>query len=82
MIAIKFDEEKVGHCIQAYKDERGKNPYLIMSEKTAKILPKLTNTIRITPDGTTIQYDNTPRSWNNCKILIDDDLEFGEVHIS
>ena len=102
MIAIKFDEEKVKHCIQAYKDEHGKHPYLIMSEKTREILPPPTPTaycgglafgdikidnkaIDLVIDGTKYISEEEAKkgsgNWNGCKIMIDNDLEFGEVHI-
>ena len=39
MRAIMLDVEKIKHCIDGYKDEHGKLPYLIMSSKTKKLLP-------------------------------------------
>lgn len=90
MLGIKFDEEKVCHCIQAYKDEHGKNPYLIMSEKTVKILPLSMQTTYISSSpisfsigGQTSVDDNATKnkSWKNCKILIDNDIDFGEVYV-
>ena len=103
MIGIKFDEEKVKNYIQAYKDGHGKYPYLLMNEKTYKILPYEATTIttngsiyttttniiltpqEITVDGTKyVREDKCKRKtlfWENCKVMIDNDLEFGEVHI-
>lgn len=103
MLAIKFDEEKVKCCIQAYKDEHGKNPYLVMNEKTRAILPptppttycistdeimigrqeNLVNTITIN-DKKYISEEEAKKgsgNWFGCKIMIDNDLEFGEIHI-
>ena len=38
MKAIKLDVEKIKHCIDGYKDEHDKPPYLIMSNKTKELL--------------------------------------------
>lgn len=38
MKAIKFDEEKVAKCIEAFYDQRDTYPYLICSEKTADFI--------------------------------------------
>jgi len=99
LIAVKFDENKVINCIQAYKEEHNKNPYLIMSEKTQKLLSPNTifynggyinNFINSTKISGTLQDDKTKDdivykpvswSWYSCKIMIDNDLEFGEIHI-
>ena len=103
MIAVKFDDKKVISCIQAYKDEHGKNPYLVMNEKTREILPLTPQTIYCTStseiiigkqenlvDTITINDEKyIPEKeakkgsghWFDCKIMIDNDLEFGEVHI-
>lgn len=112
MIAIKFDKEKIENSINAYKEEHGKYPYLIMSEKTYKLLPTessfainsngimcgYTDTIRVIPsnssnlDEMTIkindnEFVNKNKSgksygtWHNAKILIDNGLPYGEVHI-
>lgn len=112
MIAIKFDKEKVENSIDAYKEEHGKYPYLVMSEKTYNLLPNenslvinnnsiwiaRTDTIRVTP-GNSINLDemtikindsefvNKNKSgqsygiWHNAKILIDNSLPYGEVHV-
>ena len=45
MNAIKFDEESVKKCIEAYYLQHDKYPYLIMNEDTYKILPTDTCTI-------------------------------------
>lgn len=112
MIAIKFDKDKVKNSIDAYKEEHGKYPYLIMSEKTYKLLPTensfainnnvirygYTDTIGVTPDNSinldemTIkindnEFVNKNKSgksygtWHNAKILIDNGLPYGEIHI-
>lgn len=93
MMGIKFDEEMVKKYIDVYHDQHGKYPYLIMSEKTRDIVPddsKLlvtTNYYTITTSGTapssksTEAIPYTKKAWNSAKILIDNDLEFGEVHI-
>lgn len=92
MMGIKFDEEMVKKYIDVYHNQHGKYPYLIMSEKTRDIVPddgKLfvaTNYI-LTTSGTVScntsndMITNTRKTWNSAKILIDNDLEFGEVHI-
>ena len=108
MKAIKFDEQKVTNCIQAYYDQHGKYPYLIMNQNTADILPpqmtyntgmgviyggnsNTTIAIKDTkPEKITIDNEQYTRDiavvkslyvWHNCKVMIDGDLEFGEVHI-
>ena len=105
MKAIKFDEEKVRNCVEAYKDEHGKYPYLIMSKKTLDLTPIMGRTIysgsivinnnyynsdddkpkSITIDG--IKYISEEelkkvKFLYQCKILIDDALEIGEVYIA
>ena len=37
MKTIKLDVEKIKHCIDGYKDEHDKFPYLIMSNKTIRL---------------------------------------------
>ena len=103
MKAIKLDVEKIKHCIDAYKDEHGKNPYLVMNEKTREILPPTlpttycistseiimgkqensVNTITINNEKYIPEKEAKKGSgnWFGCKIMIDNDLEFGEVHI-
>ena len=110
MIAIKFDKEKVENSINSYKEEHGKYPYLIMSEKTYKLLPTensftinnnglwcgCTDTIgasnNINLDEMTIKIndnefvnknkrDKSYGSWHNAKVLIDNSLDYGEIHI-
>lgn len=110
MKAIKFDEAKVINCIQAHFDQYEKYPYLIMSQKTANILPSDTvtsvlvpvdgiavnntwaNSITIAPQKPKeISIDNekytradtgkSPTVWHKCKVMIDNSMEFGEVHI-
>ena len=101
MKAIKLDVEKIKHCIDGYKDEHGKPPYLIMSSKTKELFPP---SISITSEelyiSTSTNIFTSPESivigdkkyileknlekistWNECKIMIDDTLELGEVHI-
>ncbi len=104
MRAIMLDVEKIKHCIDGYKDEHGKLPYLIMSSKTKELLPPSSSitpnealciTGMITTNNVTslksISIDGKKyvpeesigkiENWNKCKIMIDDTLEFGEVHI-
>lgn len=93
MMGIKFDEEMVKKYIDVYHDQHGKYPYLIMSEKTRDIIPDdgmlyvATNTnYTITSSILTSSTSNdmvthARKTWNSAKILIDNDLEFGEVHI-
>lgn len=112
MIAIKIDKEKVEKCIESYKEEHGKYPYLIMSERTYKLMPTessfainnnglwcgCTDTIGVIPnnninlDEMTIkindnEFVNKNKSgksygtWHNAKILIDNSLDYGEIHI-
>lgn len=104
MRAIMLDVEKIKHCIDGYKDEHGKLPYLIMSSKTKELLPPsssitlneglcvstsmITNIVTspesIVIDGKKYILEknlNKIAVWNECKIMIDDTLEFGEVHI-
>ena len=40
MIGIKFDEEKIKNCIEAYHNLHGEYPYLICAEKTMEIIPE------------------------------------------
>lgn len=103
MIAIKFDKEKVENCINAYKEEHGKLPYLIMSSKTKELLPQNygyinTGDLSFTISTTTIEKPKDiiiggmkyiPEeelkkgfgAWYGCKIMIDDDLDYGEILI-
>lgn len=117
MRAIKFDEVKVVNCIQAYHDQHGEYPYLIMCKETANILPSdvvtvattastVSSTVFPVPDivakwSNNITVDNTKPEqisidnekytranvtdssfvWHNCKVLIDNGMKFGEVHI-
>ena len=105
MRAIKLDVEKIKHCIDGCKDERGKPPYLIMSSKTKELLlPSscitlnkefymsssmiTTNTVTspesiLIDDKKYVLEKNLDKiaTWNECKILIDDTLELGEVYI-
>ena len=90
MIAIKFDEDKAKKCIDAYYDVHGKYPYLICNEETEKMLPTYTQTVTVHDTGyvsisgvVTVadQVKQKTKRWNNAKVLIDNELEFGEVHI-
>ena len=109
MTGIKFDEEKVKRCIEAYHDMHGQYPYLICSELTRKILPSeiKENSFAITSDQIYVTSAiHTPKkldidsitvdekkyiaedsihkdygTWYGAKILIDNKLEFGEVHV-
>ena len=88
MIAIKFDEDKAKKCIDAYYDMHGVYPYLICNEETQKILPTYTQTVTVHDgyafiSGVVTEDHGKPRTkrWNNAKVLIDNELEFGEVHI-
>lgn len=95
MNAIMFDKEKVKKCIDAYHDEKGAYPYLIMSEKTKTDLldksPSDISAMEIT-SITSISFcvNNTTHTteeskklpvWKNAKILFDNDLEFGEIYV-
>ncbi len=51
MNCMKFDEEKVMKNIEAYRDQHGKDPYLIMNSKTLQMLPKESNYISLTSSG-------------------------------
>lgn len=105
MKAIKFDEEKVRNCVEAYKDGHGKYPYLIMSKKTLDLAPVKGRTMfstitvgnnayhnsdddkpkSITIDGTKYISEEELKEVNilyQCKVLIDDALEIGEVYIA
>ena len=108
MRVIKLDVEKIKHCIDGYKDEHDKSPYLIMSNKTKELLPPsissscdsvsfgdvcisssainaIANPIDIVINGTRYIAEDKIRkeagTWCGCRILIDDKLELGEVHI-
>ena len=92
MMGIKFNEEMVKKYIDVYHDQHGKYPYLIMSEKTRDIIPDngvpfittsyYTLTSGTVPSSTSTEViPHTKKTWNSAKILIDNDLEFGEVHI-
>lgn len=114
MIAIKFDKEKVEKCIDGYMDEYGKNPYLILSEKTFGLLKdenafslSINNNGISTHDVITqlglstnnINFDEMSikindnefvnknkktkdyGTWHGAKILIDNSLPYGEVHV-
>ena len=106
MNCIKFDEEKAKKCIDAYYDQHGSYPYMIMNSKTYDTVPpeKLSPIVdanSLTVSGYTISNvnvapvdeikvgDNTYilkrdpvyKKWYNAKILFDEELKFGEVHI-
>ena len=107
MNCIKFDEEKAKRCIDAYYDQYGSYPYMIMNSKTYNTVPQekpsaILDVNSLTVSGYTISNvnvaapvdeikfgDNTYilkrdpvyKKWYNAKILFDEDLEFGEVHI-
>lgn len=87
MNAIKFDEDKAKRCINAYYDMHKEYPYLICNDETEKILPSIPSTGAITISTSTyvcgIENQSKPRTkrWNNAKVLIDNELKFGEVHI-
>ena len=107
MNCIKFDEEKAKRCIDAYYDQHGSYPYIIMNSKTYDTVPPEKPSVildcnSLTVGGYTISTnvninsvdeikvgDNTYilkrdpvyKKWYNAKILFDEDLEFGEVHI-
>lgn len=104
--AIKFDEEKVKRCIDAYHDQNGKYPYVIINEQTYKILPPekplegmlYLDCSKMTIGTTTEHTDQyiqkngceyilketaykPCRTWYGGKVMIDNTLSFGEVHI-
>ena len=87
MIAIRFDEDKANKCINAYYDMHGEYPYLICNEETQKILPTHIQTVTVCTteyiSGIAVKDQAKPKTkrWNNAKVLIDNELEFGEVHI-
>ncbi len=88
MNAIKFDEEKVKKCIDAYYDEKGVYPYLIMSEKTkTELLDKSPDNRKLWTLPSYIHVGDTTEKpkecpiWKSAKILFDNDLKFGEVYV-
>ena len=110
MNAIKFDENKVRKCIEAYHDMHDKYPYMMCNEKTIKIIPEeiksssyysipdsicyCTTSCASTPsmdiDSISINSDkyvkeksekSNCKSWYGAKIMIDNDLKFGEVEL-
>lgn len=111
MNAIKFDENKVRKCIEAYHDMHDKYPIMMCNEKTIKIIPEevkstssfsivdslcdcgITNTsnpftdieISINSDKyvkeKSIDRSCNCKSWYGAKIMIDNDLKFGEVEL-
>ena len=106
MNCIKFDEEKAKRCIDAYYDQHGSYPYLIMSsetydaiqlEKRGIILDSnsltvsgytLSNVnvapvdeIKVGENTYILKKDPVYKKWYNAKILFDEELKFGEVHI-
>lgn len=107
MNCIKFDGEKAKRCIDAYYDQHGSYPYLIMSSKTYDTIPlekpgiildsnsltvssSIFNTnVNVAPvdkikvgDNTYIlKQDPVYKKWYNAKILFDEELKYGEVHI-
>ena len=91
MFGFKFDEDKIKVAIDIYKEEHGSYPYLILSTETEKYLPTpipTSSSLFITcfadPKDTKdiTEVDKSKRTkWYNSKILIDDDLKFGEIFI-
>ena len=104
MLGIKFNDEMIKKCIETYHFQYGEYPYLIMNEKTRKLIPNEDGmSYYITSDNFNIslkpenaihnisindkKYVEEPetitpkKSWYGAKILIDNDLDFGEVHV-
>lgn len=95
MTGIKFDEEKIRNCVESYYHICGEYPYLICSEETMKIIPeeKKENYFTITQSylsttpiiGNNIVKEEQDKkildTWYNAKIIIDNDLKYGEVLI-
>lgn len=105
MNVLKIDEEKLVRNIEAYHDQHGEYPYLIMNDETRKILPKedisifssvvinsnsleISNTAAVNEikinDKTYVLSDNANKDygkWHSARILVDNKLELGEVHI-
>lgn len=89
MFGFKFDEDKIKAAIDIYKEEHESYPYLILNTETEKYLPTPIPTSsslfitcfadsKDTKDIT--EVDKSKRTkWHNSKIIIDDDLKFGEV---
>ena len=95
MNAIKFDEEKVKKCIDVYHDMHGTYPYLILSEETRKILPSdkqistltISNEMILKVGNNSYSLDNEDKkqpdygTWHGARVLVDNKLDLGEVHI-
>ena len=93
MFGFKFDEDKIKAAIDIYKEEHESYPYLILSTETEKYLPteiaiptyssSFITCFADSKDTKDItEVDKSKRTkWHNAKILIDDDLRFGEVLI-
>ena len=107
MNGIKFNEECIRKCIEAYHDMHNKYPYMICNEKTMEIIPKeLTSPLMI--NGSNLIYSSgfsdsgmeiksisinsdkyvkeepsnkSCKTWYGAKIIIDNDMKFGEVEI-
>lgn len=78
MMGFKFDEEKVTACIDAYIDEHDEKPYIILNSETRKYLPCENNFFNIISSTTT---NGDEKTWHSSKIMIDEDLKFGEILI-
>ena len=93
MFGFKFDEDKIKAAIDIYKEEHESYPYLILNTETEKYLPtpipiptssSLFITCFVDPKDTKdiTEADKSKRTkWYNSKIIIDDDLKFGEIFI-
>ena len=107
MNGIKFDGEKVKRRIDAYYNQHGSYPYLIMNSKTYDTIPlekpgiildsnsltvssyTLSNNVSVAPvdeikvgnNTYILKRDPVYKKWYNAKILFDEELKFGEVHI-
>ena len=93
MFGFKFDEDKIKAAIDIYKEEHESYPYLILNTETEKYLPTEIAiptysssfiTCFVDSKGTKdiTEVDKSKRTkWHNAKILIDDDLRFGEIFI-
>lgn len=108
MNGIKFNEECIRKCIEAYHDMHNKYPYMICNEKTMEIIPEEKRTPSLTMNSSNIIYSSgfsdsdieiksisinsdkyvkeepsnkSCKTWYGAKIIIDNDMKFGEVEI-
>lgn len=90
---LKFDKDMFEKHVEVFKDNNGRNPYIICSSETKECFPKNIysgiNTICL-PTGdyyVSTKLSGEPKeppkktydTWCGCKVFIDDDLPCGEV---